>query len=42
MWKNEGVDPEHIQIMGMEDNFWTTGGLWPWRSVLRDLRGSRT
>lgn len=23
MWKNEGVDPEHIQIMGMEDNFWT-------------------
>lgn len=25
MWKNEGVDPEHIQIMGMEDNFWPTG-----------------
>ena len=29
MWKNEGVDPEHIQIMGMEDNFWTTGGPGP-------------
>lgn len=21
MWRNEGVDPEHIQILGMEDNF---------------------
>mgnify|MGYP002414968721 FL=1 len=29
MWRNEGVDPEHIQIMGMEDNFWTTGGPGP-------------
>ena len=29
MWKNEGVDPEHIQIMGMDDNFWTTGGPGP-------------
>ena len=29
MWKIEGVDPEHIQIMGMEDNFWTTGGPGP-------------
>ncbi|RSX55948.1 alanine--tRNA ligase [Bifidobacterium dolichotidis] len=29
MWKNEGVDPEHIQILGMEDNFWTTGGPGP-------------
>ena len=29
LWKNEGVDPEHIQIMGMEDNFWTTGGPGP-------------
>ncbi len=29
MWINEGVDPEHIQKMGMEDNFWTTGGPEP-------------
>ena len=29
MWINEGVDPEHIQKMGMEDNFWTTGGPGP-------------
>ena len=29
MWRNEGVDPDHIQIMGMEDNFWTTGGPGP-------------
>ena len=29
LWKNEGVDPEHIQIMGMEDNVWTTGGPGP-------------
>lgn len=29
IWKNEGVDPEHIQILGMEDNFWTTGGPGP-------------
>ncbi|MBM6699264.1 alanine--tRNA ligase [Bifidobacterium pullorum subsp. saeculare] len=29
LWRNEGVDPEHIQIMGMEDNFWTTGGPGP-------------
>ena len=29
MWRNEGVDPEHIQILGMEDNFWTTGGPGP-------------
>lgn len=29
IWRNEGIDPEHIQIMGMEDNFWTTGGPGP-------------
>ena len=29
LWVNEGVDPEHIQKMGMEDNFWTTGGPGP-------------
>ena len=29
MWINEGVDPEHIQKMGMEDNFWTAGGPGP-------------
>ena len=29
IWRNEGVDPEHIQILGMEDNFWTTGGPGP-------------
>ena len=29
LWINEGVDPEHIQKMGMEDNFWTTGGPGP-------------
>lgn len=29
LWRNEGVDPEHIQILGMEDNFWTTGGPGP-------------
>ncbi|MEE1296402.1 MAG: alanine--tRNA ligase [Bifidobacterium sp.] len=29
IWKNEGVDPEQIQILGMEDNFWTTGGPGP-------------
>ena len=26
IWKNEGFDPEHMQIFGMEDNFWTTVG----------------
>ncbi|MBS7075886.1 MAG: alanine--tRNA ligase, partial [Bifidobacterium longum] len=29
IWKNEGFDPEHMQIFGMEDNFWTTGGPGP-------------
>ncbi len=42
MWKNEGVDPEHIQIMGMEDNFWTTGGPGPGGPCSENLRGSRT
>lgn len=29
IWRNEGMDPEHMQIMGMEDNFWTMGGPGP-------------
>ena len=29
IWKNEGFDPEHMQVFGMEDNFWTTGGPGP-------------
>lgn len=29
LWRNEGFDPEHMQILGMEDNFWTTGGPGP-------------
>ena len=29
LWKNEGLDPEHIQRLGMADNFWTTGGPGP-------------
>jgi alanyl-tRNA synthetase len=29
LWRNEGMDPAHMQIMGMEDNFWTTGGPGP-------------
>ncbi|QYN60504.1 alanine--tRNA ligase [Bifidobacterium asteroides] len=29
LWKNEGFDPEHMEILGMEDNFWTTGGPGP-------------
>lgn len=29
LWKNEGMDPEHIQRLGMADNFWTTGGPGP-------------
>lgn len=29
LWRNEGFDPEHMQIFGMEDNFWTTGGPGP-------------
>ena len=29
LWKNEGFNPEHMQIFGMEDNFWTTGGPGP-------------
>lgn len=29
IWRNEGFDPEHMQIFGMEDNFWTTGGPGP-------------
>lgn len=42
MWKNEGVDPEHIQIMGMEDNFFDDRWSWPRRPVLRNLRGPWT
>ena len=29
IWRNEGMDPEHMQVMGMEDNFWTMGGPGP-------------
>ena len=29
LWKNEGFDAEHMQVFGMEDNFWTTGGPGP-------------
>ncbi|KFI46776.1 alanyl-tRNA synthetase [Bifidobacterium bohemicum] len=29
LWANEGMDPEHMEILGMEDNFWTTGGPGP-------------
>ncbi len=29
LWRNEGMDPGHMQILGMEDNFWTTGGPGP-------------
>jgi alanyl-tRNA synthetase len=29
LWRNEGFDPTHMQIFGMEDNFWTTGGPGP-------------
>lgn len=29
IWKSEGFDPEHMQIFGKEDNFWTTGGPGP-------------
>lgn len=29
LWVNEGMDPEHMEILGMEDNFWTTGGPGP-------------
>ncbi|BDR52947.1 alanine--tRNA ligase [Bombiscardovia nodaiensis] len=29
IWKNEGFDPSHMEILGMEDNFWTTGGPGP-------------
>lgn len=29
LWRNEGFDPAHMQIFGMEDNFWTTGGPGP-------------
>lgn len=29
IWRSEGMDPAHMQIMGMEDNFWTTGGPGP-------------
>lgn len=29
LWRNEGMDPEHMQVLGMEDNFWTTGGPGP-------------
>lgn len=29
IWRNEGFDPEHMQVFGMEDNFWTTGGPGP-------------
>lgn len=29
IWRNEGFDPDHMQIFGMEDNFWTTGGPGP-------------
>ena len=28
-WKNLGVQESHIQSLGMEDNFWTTGGPGP-------------
>lgn len=29
IWRSEGMNPEHMQVMGMEDNFWTTGGPGP-------------
>ncbi|MCH4208609.1 alanine--tRNA ligase [Bifidobacterium sp.] len=29
LWRNEGFNPAHMQIFGMEDNFWTTGGPGP-------------
>lgn len=29
IWINEGVDPDHIQKLGMDENFWTTGGPGP-------------
>ena len=29
LWQNEGLDLEHIQRLGMADNFWTTGGPGP-------------
>ncbi|WP_314688408.1 alanine--tRNA ligase [uncultured Bifidobacterium sp.] len=29
LWRNEGFDPAHMQVFGMEDNFWTTGGPGP-------------
>lgn len=29
IWVKEGADPNHIQKLGMEDNFWTTGGPGP-------------
>lgn len=29
IWRNEGFDSSHMQILGMEDNFWTTGGPGP-------------
>ncbi|RBP98338.1 alanine--tRNA ligase [Bifidobacterium aemilianum] len=29
IWRNEGFDPSHMEILGMEDNFWTTGGPGP-------------
>lgn len=28
-WRNLGVEKSHIQRLGMEDNFWTTGGPGP-------------
>lgn len=29
IWKNLGVDENHMESLGMEDNFWTTGGPGP-------------
>ena len=29
IWRSVGMDPAHMQILGMEDNFWTTGGPGP-------------
>lgn len=29
IWREVGMDPARMQILGMEDNFWTTGGPGP-------------
>lgn len=29
VWRNLGVEESHIESLGMEDNFWTTGGPGP-------------